>query len=156
MAGRWQLSLGAKVQGETGTVEKACHSGRQMKRSVLIAIAAALHRAAAVVGVASRSFILSSGDSTRSCRGARRTGCCCGSTIRTRTVHSLKPKKTPDGRDYRAVPAGADVVSTIRRMWRRRRGACRLQDQILPQSHGFAGRFADAEAIHGDGLHPRL
>ena len=74
--------------------------------------------------------------------------------------YSLTPRKTPDGRDYRAVPAGADVsfdedaaeaavgVGVAGR---------RAQDQILPQSDGASGHVADAEeGLHGDGLHRGL
>ncbi len=40
--------------------------------------------------------------------------------------YSLTPKKTPDGRDYRAVPAGADVsFDDPARCWRLRRPADR-------------------------------
>ena len=72
--------------------------------------------------------------------------------------YSLTPRKTPDGRDYRAVPAGADVsFDEALRSAVADGSGIRAQDQILPQSDGPAGHVADAEeGLHGDGLHPRL
>ena len=84
-----------------------------MKRSVLIAIAAAL-TAAAVAGVASHPVVWSA--------AATRLGHIVGQADAEQAsaaiyyqdpdgkpAYSLTPKKTPDGRDYRAVPRGADI-----------------------------------------------
>ena len=73
--------------------------------------------------------------------------------------YSLTPRKTPDGRDYRAVPAGADVSfesETPAGGVTDGRGI-RAKDQILSQPDGPSGHVADAEeGLDGDGLHPRL
>ncbi len=56
------------------------------------------------------------------------------SIIRTRTAsrsYSLTPRKTPDGRDYRAVPAGADVsFDDAARVERRRNPPARTERKI--------------------------
>jgi membrane fusion protein, copper/silver efflux system len=83
-----------------------------MKRSVLIAIAAAAIGAAAVAGVVSRSFILSSGDSKQAHVVVQAEPSAAAIYYQDpdgKPFYSLTPKKTPDGRDYRAVPPGADI-----------------------------------------------
>jgi membrane fusion protein, copper/silver efflux system len=82
-----------------------------MKRSVPIAIAAAVIAAAA--GVVWRPFVSSSGD-TKHAHVMEQASAEPGAAIYYqdpdgKPLYSLTPKKTPDGRDYRAVPAGADV-----------------------------------------------
>jgi len=82
-----------------------------MKRSVPLAIAAAVIAAAA--GVAWRPFVSSSGD-TKHAHVMEQARAEPGAEIYYqdpdgKPLYSLTPKKTPDGRDYRAVPAGADV-----------------------------------------------
>jgi Cu(I)/Ag(I) efflux system membrane fusion protein len=83
-----------------------------MKRSVLIAIAAASIGAAAVAGVASRSFILSSENSRQAHVVAQAEPPAAAIYYQDpdgKPFYSLTPKKTPEGRDYRAVPRGADI-----------------------------------------------
>jgi len=83
-----------------------------MKRSILIAIAAASIGAAAVAGVASRSFILSSEDSRHAHVVAQAEPPAAAIYYQDpdgKPFYSLTPKKTPEGRDYRAVPRGADI-----------------------------------------------
>ena len=72
--------------------------------------------------------------------------------------YSLTPRKTPDGRDYRPVPAGADTGFDDAGCRPGGAGAGhRTPDQVLPQPDGAAGHLAGAEeGLHGDGLHPRL
>jgi len=76
--------------------------------------------------------------------------------------YSLVPRKTPDGRDYRAVPAGADVsfdddASSVTPATAAAGRLRRAPDQILSQPHGPAGHVPDAEeGFHGDGLRPGL
>jgi len=82
-----------------------------MKRSVLLAIAAAVIAAAA--GVAWRPFVSSRGN-TKHAHVMEQARAEPGAAIYYqdpdgKPLYSLTPKKTPDGRDYRAVPAGADV-----------------------------------------------
>lgn len=83
-----------------------------MKRSVLIAIATAAFGAVAVAGVVSRSFMPSSGD-TRHAHVVAQAELSAAAIYYQdpdgKPRYSLTPKKTPDGRDYRAVPPGADV-----------------------------------------------
>ena len=84
-----------------------------MKPSVLVAIASAV-MAAAVVGVISRSFPPSSvGNELIHVVGPAYAEDA-GAAIYYqdpdgKLSYSLTPKKTPDGRDYRGVPKGADV-----------------------------------------------
>src|SRR6185369_4376131 len=82
-----------------------------MKRSVPLAIAAAVIAAAA--GVAWRPFVSSRGN-TKHAHVMEQARAEPGAAIYYqdpdgKPSYSLTPKKTPDGRDYRAVPAGADV-----------------------------------------------
>ena len=82
-----------------------------MKRSVPLAIAAAVIAAAA--GVAWRPFVSSRGN-TKHAHVMEQARAEPGAAIYYqdpdgKPLFSLTPKKTPDGRDYRAVPAGADV-----------------------------------------------
>jgi len=82
-----------------------------MKRSVPLAIAAAVIAAAA--GVAWRPFVSSRGN-TKHAHVMEQARAEPGAAIYYqdpdgKPLYSLTPKKTPDGRDYRAVPAGADV-----------------------------------------------
>jgi len=84
-----------------------------MKRSVLIAIAAAV-TAAAVAGVASHPVVWSAAATRLSHivghAGAEQAGAAIYyQDPDGKPAYSLTPKKTPDGRDYRAVPPGADV-----------------------------------------------
>ena len=83
-----------------------------MKRSVLVGLAAAV-TAATIAGVLSRSYLWPSRETTHAhfIEQARAEP---GAAIYYqdpdgKPFYSLKPKKTPDGRDFRAVPAGADV-----------------------------------------------
>ena len=83
-----------------------------MKPSVLIAIAAAV-TTAAIAGVLSRPYLWPSKETKRAhvMEPARAEP---GAAIYYqhpdgKPFYSLTSKKTPDGRDYRAVPAGADI-----------------------------------------------
>ena len=83
-----------------------------MKRSVLVGIAAAV-TAAAIAGVLSRSYLWPSGE-TKHAHVIEQAYAEPGAAIYYqdpdgKPFYSLTPKKTPDGRNYRAVPAGADV-----------------------------------------------
>ena len=83
-----------------------------MKRSALIGIAAAV-TAAAIAGVLSRPYLWPSG-ATKHAHIMEQARAEPGAAIYYqdpdgKPFYSLTPKKTPDGRDYRAVPAGADV-----------------------------------------------
>ena len=83
-----------------------------MKRSVLIAIAAAV-MTAAIAGVLSRPYLWPSRE-TKHAHVMEQARAEPAAAIYYRDpdgkpFYSLTPKKTPDGRDYRAVPAGADV-----------------------------------------------
>jgi Cu(I)/Ag(I) efflux system membrane fusion protein len=83
-----------------------------MKRSVLIPIAAAVS-AAAIAGVLSRPYLWPSRE-TKHAHLMEQARAEPAAAIYYRDpdgkpFYSLTPKKTPDGRDYRAVPAGADV-----------------------------------------------
>ena len=83
-----------------------------MKRSALIGIAAAV-TAAAIAGVLSRPYLWPSG-ATKYAQLMEQARAEPGAAIYYqdpdgKPFYSLTPKKTPDGRDYRAVPAGADV-----------------------------------------------
>ena len=72
-----------------------------------------------------------------------------------RPLYSLTPTKTPDGRDYRPVPADADV--SFEQPSHRGDRAGGSKDQILPQPDGAAGHITGAEeGLDGDGLCPRL
>src|SRR5688572_26443956 len=84
-----------------------------MKRPVLFGIAAAL-TAATIAGVLSRPYLWP----TREMKHAHvmeqagagpATDAIYYQEPDGKPFYSLMPKKTPDGRDYRAVPAGADV-----------------------------------------------
>ena len=68
--------------------------------------------ATAVAGVVSRSFILSSGDSKHAHVVAQAEPSAAAIYYQDpdgKPFYSLTPKKTADGRDYRAVPPGADI-----------------------------------------------
>jgi Cu(I)/Ag(I) efflux system membrane fusion protein len=83
-----------------------------MKRSALIGIAAAV-TAAVIAGVLSRPYLWPSG-ATKHAHIMEQARAEPGAAIYYqdpggKPFYSLTPKKTPDGRDYRAVPAGADV-----------------------------------------------
>src|SRR5437899_12370866 len=83
-----------------------------MKRSVLVGIAAAV-TAAAIAGVFSRSYPWPSRE-TKHAHVMEPARAETGAAIYYqdpdgKPFYSLTPKKTPDGRAYRAVPAGADV-----------------------------------------------
>src|SRR5258705_7773183 len=83
-----------------------------MNRSVLIGIAAAV-TVAAIAGVLSRPYLWPSGEMNHA-RVMEQARAEPGAAIYYqdpdgKPFYSLTPKKTPDGRDYRAVPAGADV-----------------------------------------------
>jgi Cu(I)/Ag(I) efflux system membrane fusion protein len=83
-----------------------------MKRSVLIPIAAAVS-AAAIAGVLSRPYLWPSRE-TKHAHLMEQARAEPAAAIYYRDpdgkpFYSLTPKKTPDGRDYRAVPSGADV-----------------------------------------------
>jgi membrane fusion protein, copper/silver efflux system len=83
-----------------------------MKRSVLIAIAAAV-MTAAIAGVLSRPYLWPSRE-TKHAHVMEQARAEPAAAIYYqdpdgKPFYSLTPKKTPDGRDYRAVPAGADV-----------------------------------------------
>jgi Cu(I)/Ag(I) efflux system membrane fusion protein len=83
-----------------------------MKRSVLVGIAAAV-TAATIAGVLSRPYLWLSKE-TKHAHVMEQARAEPGAAIYYqdpdgKPSYSLTPKKTPDGRDYRAVPAGADV-----------------------------------------------
>jgi len=83
-----------------------------MKRSVLVGLAAAV-TAAAIAGVLSRSYLWPSRE-TKHAQFMEQARAESRAAIYYqhpdgKPFYSLTPKKTPDGRDYRAVPAGADV-----------------------------------------------
>jgi membrane fusion protein, copper/silver efflux system len=83
-----------------------------MKRSVLVGIAAAV-TVAAIAGVLSRPYLWPSRE-TKHAHVMEQARAEPGAAIYYqdpdgKPFYSLTPKKTPDGRDYRAVPAGADV-----------------------------------------------
>jgi Cu(I)/Ag(I) efflux system membrane fusion protein len=80
-----------------------------MKRSVMVRIAAAV-TAAVIAGVLSRPYLWS----TKHAHVIEQARAEPAAAIYYqdpdgKPFYSLTPKKTPDGRDYRAVPAGADV-----------------------------------------------
>jgi Cu(I)/Ag(I) efflux system membrane fusion protein len=84
-----------------------------MKRSVLIAIAA-VFTAAAAAGVASHPVVWSAAATRLSHIVGQADAEQAGAAIYYqdpdgKPAYSLTPKKTPDGRDYRAVPPGADI-----------------------------------------------
>ena len=83
-----------------------------MKRSVLVGIAAAV-TAAAIAGVLSRPYLWPSGE-MKHAHVMEQARAKPGEAIYYQNpdgkpFYSLKPKKTPDGRDFRAVPPDADV-----------------------------------------------
>jgi Cu(I)/Ag(I) efflux system membrane fusion protein len=83
-----------------------------MKRSILLAVAVAAIGAATVAVVILRPFVLSSGDSKHAHVTAQAGPAAAAIYYQDpdgKPFYSLTPKKTPDGRDYRAVPASADV-----------------------------------------------
>jgi len=84
-----------------------------MKRSVLVGIAAAV-TAAAIAGILSRSYLWPSRETKHAhvmepARAEPAAAAIYYQDPDGKPFYSLTPKKTPDGRDYRAVPAGADV-----------------------------------------------
>jgi Cu(I)/Ag(I) efflux system membrane fusion protein len=84
-----------------------------MKRTVLIGITAAV-TAAAIAGVLSRPYLWPSGVTKHAhimeqARAEPGAAAIYYQDPDGKPFYSLTPKKTPDGRDYRAVPAGADV-----------------------------------------------
>jgi len=84
-----------------------------MKRSVLVGIAAAV-TAAAIAGVLSRPYLWPSSETKHAhvmeqARAEPAAAAIYYQDPDGGPFYSLTPKKTPDGRDYRAVPAGADV-----------------------------------------------
>lgn len=84
-----------------------------MKRSILLVVAAAAIGAATVAVVISRPFVLSSGGTRHAHVMAQAEPAAAAIYYQDpdgKPLYSLTPKKTPDGRDYRAVPAGADVA----------------------------------------------
>jgi Cu(I)/Ag(I) efflux system membrane fusion protein len=83
-----------------------------MKRSVLVGFAAAV-TAGAIAGVLSRSHF-GSGSEAKYTHVMEQARAEPGAVIYYqdpdgKPFYSLTPRKTPDGRDYRAVPAGADI-----------------------------------------------
>src|SRR4029450_13773208 len=83
-----------------------------MKRSVLVGLAAAV-TAAALAAVLSRSY-LSPSRETKHAHVMEQARAEPGAAIYYqdpdgKPFYSLTPKKTPEGRDYRAVPRGADI-----------------------------------------------
>jgi Cu(I)/Ag(I) efflux system membrane fusion protein len=84
-----------------------------MKRSVLVGLAAAV-TAAAIAGVLSRPFLWPSGETKHAhVMEQARAGSAAAAIYYQdpdgKPFYSLTPKKTADGRDYRAVPRGADI-----------------------------------------------
>ena len=84
-----------------------------MKRSVVVGIAAAV-TAAAVAGVLSRPFLWPSGETKHAHVMEQANAEPAAPAIYYqdpdgKPFYSLTPKKTPDGRDYRAVPRGGDI-----------------------------------------------
>ena len=83
-----------------------------MKRPVMVGIAAAV-TAAAIAGVLSRSYLWPSRE-TKYAHVMEQARAEPGPAIYYqdpdgKPFYSLTPKKTPDGRDYRGIPPGADV-----------------------------------------------
>src|SRR5215218_7150687 len=84
-----------------------------MTRSVLVGLAAAI-MAAAIAGVLSRPYLWPSGETKHAhLMEQARAGSAAAAIYYQdpdgKPLYSLTPKKTPDGRDYRAVPTGADI-----------------------------------------------
>lgn len=84
-----------------------------MKRSVLIGIAAAV-TAAAIAGVISRPYLWPSRETrhayvTEQAHAEPAAAAIYYQDPDGKPFYSLTPKKTTDGRDYRAIPAGADI-----------------------------------------------
>ena len=84
-----------------------------MKRSVLVAIVAAV-TAVGIAGVLSRPFLWPRGETTHvhvmeQARAEPAAAPIYYQDPDGKPFYSLMPKKTPDGRDYRGVPPGADV-----------------------------------------------
>jgi Cu(I)/Ag(I) efflux system membrane fusion protein len=84
-----------------------------MMRSVLVGLTAAV-MAAAIAGVLSRPYLWPSGETKHAhVMEQARAGSAAAAIYYQdpdgKPFYSPLPKKTPDGRDYRAVPAGADV-----------------------------------------------
>src|SRR5580765_6215562 len=84
-----------------------------MKRTVLIGIAAAV-TAAAIAGVLSRPYLWPSGVTKHAhimeqARAEPGAAAIYYQDPDGKPFYSLTPKKTPDGRDWRSVPASADV-----------------------------------------------
>ncbi|MCK1639254.1 efflux RND transporter periplasmic adaptor subunit [Bradyrhizobium sp. 157] len=83
-----------------------------MKWSVVIAIVTAAIGAAAVAGIVARPFIMSGGETKHAHIVARAEPASAAIYYQDpdgKPFYSLTPKKAPDGRDYRAVPPGADI-----------------------------------------------
>ncbi len=117
-----------------------------MKRSVLIGIAAAV-TAAAIAGVLSRPYLWPSRE-TKHAHVVEQARAEPGAAIYYqdpdgKPFYSLTQKKTPDGRDYRAVLAGADVS---------------FDDPAEVAAAPPADRKIKyyRNPMGGDGLHPRL
>ena len=71
--------------------------------------------------------------------------------------YSAEPKRTADGRPYRAVYASEDVSFDEPRAASGDERAGRQEDSLLPPSDGFARCFQGTqEGLDGDGLHPGL
>ena len=132
MAGRWQLSLGAKVQGETGTVEnKLVIHGADNEAAPRWNVPPPRRSRWRSLACSSPSHIAGrAGAEARTRHGAgarrdpRRRDLLSGSG--RQAVLLADAEEDADGRDYRAVPAGADVSfddDTARKCRRRRGGA---------------------------------
>ena len=82
-----------------------------MKRSVLVGLAAAV-TAAAIASVLSRPYLWPSRETKHAHvmeQARAEPAAIYYQDPDGRPIYSLTPKKTADGRDYRAVPAGADI-----------------------------------------------
>src|SRR5262245_53371807 len=84
-----------------------------MKRSVVVGIAAAV-MVAAVAGVISRPYLWPGGETKHAHVMEQANAEPAAPAIYYqdpdgKPFYSLTPKKTPDGRDYRAVPRGGDI-----------------------------------------------
>jgi Cu(I)/Ag(I) efflux system membrane fusion protein len=108
MAGRWALTLGAKVQGETGTVPSQADRQREMTPlSRRLATAAAIAVAAAAGYWGGRIVPSHTSFASRPARAHRPGHLLQGPN--GRPFYSLSTAKTDDGEPYVAVLASEDV-----------------------------------------------
>ena len=121
-----------------------------MKPPVVIAIVAAV-TAATVAGIVARSFAPVGGATKLNHFIAQARAEDAGSPIYFqdpdgKPLYSLTPRKTPDGRDYRGVPAGAEVSFDE---------PPQTKAAVEPADRRIR-HYRNQEGFDGDGLHPRL